>query len=334
MKRLWLTLIWIVAALFRLPVAIAAETVVVYTSAEPNLIPLYTRAFRAAQPDIFLKWVRFSGGALNERLLAEKNAPQADAVFGHSVTALLELKRQGALEPYSPKGSENIPRTMRDRSENPSWSGINVWAGAVIMNRNLLASHHLPRPATWRDLADPAYRGHLVMPDPGSSGTGLLLVNGWLAAMGPEQGWAFMEDLHQNIRQYTLSGADPGKMAVAGEAAVGLSSEALLGYIMKQRPPVEVVLPEGPLPWDMEGVALVKNGPNPDGAKKLLDFSTSPAVAQIAADNLYLPARADIQLSPEAAQARARLADIDFEANAAGREAVISEWRRRFAEER
>lgn len=72
-----------VAAFALLAGAAHANTVLtVYTALEADQIAAYKAAFEKANPDIEIKWVRDSTGIVTAKLLAEKAAPRADAVWG------------------------------------------------------------------------------------------------------------------------------------------------------------------------------------------------------------------------------------------------------------
>lgn len=55
-------------------------------------------------PDIKVNKVRDSTGVVIAKLLAEKDNPQADAVWGLAVSSLLVADQQGMLETYAPRG--------------------------------------------------------------------------------------------------------------------------------------------------------------------------------------------------------------------------------------
>lgn len=187
----------------------AATELTVYTALEADQLKAYASAFEKANPDIKIRWVRDSTGIITARLLAEKENPQADAILGVAATSLLVLKEQQMLQPYSPKGVEALSEQFVDRDDTPSWVGMDAWVASVCYNRIEAEKHGLPMPDSWKDLTDPVYRGHVVMPNPNSSGTGYLDVTSWLQTFGEDQGWAFMDDLHQNIDRYTHSGSKP-----------------------------------------------------------------------------------------------------------------------------
>jgi iron(III) transport system substrate-binding protein len=92
----------------------AAQTeLTVYTAVEAEDLQKYAERFNAAHPDIKINWVRDSTGIVTAKLLAEKNNPQADVVWGLAATSLLLLKSEGMLEPYAPKGVEALDSEVR-----------------------------------------------------------------------------------------------------------------------------------------------------------------------------------------------------------------------------
>src|SRR5258708_6501165 len=56
----------------------AKTQLLVYTALEDEAMKPYKDAFEKANPDIEIRWVRDSTGAVTAKLLAEKNNPRAD----------------------------------------------------------------------------------------------------------------------------------------------------------------------------------------------------------------------------------------------------------------
>ena len=83
--------------------------------------------------------------------------------------------------------------------------------------------NNLPIPTDWNDLTKPVYKGHVIMPNPNSSGTGFLDVSSWIQLKGEDAAWKYMDALHENISRYTHSGSAPCKLAARGETAIGVS---------------------------------------------------------------------------------------------------------------
>lgn len=74
-------------------VAAFAETeLTVYTAIEAEDLARYAETFNQDHPDIKINWVRDSTGVITAKMLAEKNNPQADVVWGLAATSLLVLK--------------------------------------------------------------------------------------------------------------------------------------------------------------------------------------------------------------------------------------------------
>jgi len=72
-----------------------AGELTVYTAIEAEDLERYAAAFNAEYPDIKINWVRDSTGVVTAKLLAEKDNPQADVVWGLAATSLLILKTEG-----------------------------------------------------------------------------------------------------------------------------------------------------------------------------------------------------------------------------------------------
>ena len=100
--------------------ALAETELTVYTAIEAEDLQRYADAFNADHPDIKINWVRDSTGVVTAKLLAEKNNPQADVVWGLAATSLLVLKYEGMLEPYAPKGLDKLKASFKDKDVPPS----------------------------------------------------------------------------------------------------------------------------------------------------------------------------------------------------------------------
>ena len=139
----------------------------------------------------------------------------------------------------------------------------------------LVGKKNAPKPASWKDLTNPAYAGSIVMPNPASSGTGYLDVTAWLQIYGEAEGWKFMDALHENIAQYTHSGSKPCNMAAAGEYVVGISFEYRANANKAKGAPIDLIFPKEGLGWDLEAFAIHKGTKNLAAAKKLADWASS-----------------------------------------------------------
>ena len=312
--------------------ALAQTELTVYTAVEAEDLKRYADAFEAKNPDIKINWVRDSTGVVTAKLLAEKNNPQADAIWGLAGTSLLLLKSEGMLEPYAPAGVDQLDPKFVDKSTPPQWTGMDAWVAAICFNTVEAEKLGLPVPASWKDLTDPVYQGHVVMPNPNSSGTGFLDVSSWLQMFGEEEGWAFMDALDKNISRYTHSGSKPCKMAGAGETPIGVSFAFRGAKEKAAGAPIEIIVPSEGVGWDMEASAIVVGTDAPEAAQKLMDFSiTREAMemynvgyAVVAMPGVAKP----VEHFPEGLVDA--MIDNDFEWAANNRERILAEWIKRY----
>jgi iron(III) transport system substrate-binding protein len=319
------------AALLATTELLAAD-LTVYTALEADLLPTYQESFEAQNPDVSIRWVRDSTGIITAKLLAEKDNPQADVVLGTAATSLLLLKSEGMLEPYAPPRLDQLDPRFVDKDEPPYWVGTNAWAAALCVNTYEMEDKGLPIPTSWADLTKPEYKNMIVMPNPASSGTGYLDVSSWLQMMGEDEGWAFMDALHENIATYTHSGSKPCTMAAAGEYPIGVSFAFRAARLIDQGAPLTVVVPEEGIGWDMEASAIVKGTDEPEAARRLVDWAVSDEAMAIYAENYAVLANESMEKPvpnyPEGV--KAKLIENDFEWAANNRARILEEWQSRY----
>lgn len=320
------------ATLLSASAAFAQTELTVYTSVEAVDLDRYKETFEAANPDIKINWVRDSTGVMTAKLLAEKDNPQADVVWGIAATSLLLLKSEGMLEPYAPAGVEELDPKFVDSSTPPSWVGMDAYVAALCYNTVEAEKLGLTPPKSWKDLTKPEYKGHVVMPNPNSSGTGFLDVSAWIQMFGEDEAWAFMDGLHENIAAYTHSGSKPCKMAGAGETVIGVSFEFPGANAKKAGAPIDIIFPEEGSGWEAEATAIIAGTANLEAAQKLVDWSITREAnemynvgyAVVAYPGIAKP----VEHLPD--DIPSKMIENDFEWAANNRKAILAEWQKRY----
>ncbi len=307
-------------------------TLVVYTALEDDQLARYKPLFEKQYPDIKLSIVRDSTGIITAKLLAEKANPQADVVWGLAATSLLVADAQGMLEPYAPAGLDKIKPQFRDAKTPPNWVGIDAWMSAFCVNTKELEAKKLPMPKSWEDLLNSVYKGQIVMPNPASSGTGFLSVSAMLQLKGDDNGWKYLDALHQNIAVYTHSGSKPCKMAAAGETVIGISFDYRAVTEGAKGAPVVGVFPSEGSGWDIEANALVKKANIKPAAKTFLDWTiTEPIMVEYAKSYPVTAATTNVALpAGYPSDPIKQLIKNDFVKAAADREKILAEWTKRY----
>lgn len=313
-------------------ITMADTDLTVYTALEAEQLNMYAERFNEQYPDIKINWVRDSTGVVTAKLLAEKENPRADVIWGLAGTSLLLLDNEGMLEPYAPKGVEGISPAFKGKTQPPSWTGMNAWVASICYNKIEAEKLGLPKPTSWDDLLDPVYKGHLIMPNPASSGTGFLDVSSWLQLFGEEGGWEYMDQLHKNISRYTHSGSKPCKLAAAGETPIGISYAYRAAKLKSKGAPLDVIVPSEGVGWELEAAGIVKGTSRLEAAQKLMDFSVS-----LKANELYNQSFAVVAMPGVAkpvkhfpADIQARMIDNDLSWAAANRSTILQEWSKRY----
>lgn len=305
--------------------------ITVYTALEDEQVSTYLEAFNEEYPDITVNVVRESTGIITARLLAEKDNPQADVVWGTAASSMMVLDDQDGLKAYAPEGVDRILPEFKSDKEVPTWVGIDAWETAFVVNTEEAEKLGLPEIKSYEDLLDPAFKGHIVMSNPNSSGTGFLTVSAILQLMGEEEGWDYLDQLDENIAMYTHSGSKPAKMAASGECAVGIS----FGYAgLSQKEDgasVEVIFPEEGSGWDLEANALINKDEINPAAYTFLDWAISDSAMELYKENYPIITIDDVgEYEGYDGNPLDQLIDNDFSWAASNREDILKQWMEKY----
>lgn len=248
-----------------------------------------------------------SGQALAQ-ILAEKSNPVGDiGYFG--VTFGMKAKAEGALEPYKPVNWDQVPSGLKD----PDGDRTTIYSGTLGLFVNKDALGGKPVPACWKDLLKPDYRGMVGYLDPSSAAVGYVGAVAINLALGGtpsnfEPAINFFKELRKNdpIVPKQTSYA----RVVSGEIPILLDYD-FNAYRAKysENGNFEFVIPcEGSVVYPYV-IGLVKNAPDKEKAKKVLDYILSDK-GQAIWTNAYLRPARPIPL-PEAVKAKF-LPDSDY----------------------
>ena len=314
-------------------IAHAKTDLLVYTAVEADELKGFKKAFEEDYPEINIKWVRDSTGIMTSKLLAEKENPKADIVWGVAATSLLLLSTHDYFQGYAPKGVEKLDKLYYDtKNPTPLWVGQRAWIASICFNTVEGEKYKLPVPATWDDLTKPVYKGHVIMPNPNSSGTGFLDVSSWIQIKGEDAAWNYMDALHTNIARYTHSGSKPCKLAAKGEIPIGVSFAYRGAKSKNAGAPLEIVAPSEGVGWDLEAFAIVSNTKNLEAARALADWSVTEK-----ANRIYNEAYAVVAMPGIAKPVKnfpenidKKMIKNDFQWAADNRIRILDEWRKRY----
>ena len=313
---------------------VSAGTLMVYSSTDADNLKYYMDEFQKDNPDIKVNIVRESTGTLAAKMMAEKDNPQADVLFEMAATVALNMEASGMFHPYTPKGMDSIDQRYVDKEGEVNWVGNYGWAGCICWNTVEAEKLGLPKPKSWADLADPVYKGYISMPNPASSGTGFLDVSSWIQIMGEDAAWKYMDALHQNVGVYTHSGSKPCKQAGSGEFPIGISWPGRAIKIIKSGAPMEMIIPEEGIGWEMQIVAIMKGTKNLEDSKRLIDWTLDRGMTLFGQRQSIIADPSKVTRDPELPnfydEVNARIIDNKFAWAAANKDRIVAEWKKRY----
>lgn len=307
------------------------QKVTIYTALENDQLGPFKASIEKAVPDAEVVWVRDSTGVITARFLAEKDNPRADMVMGLAASSLLVFDRGGLLAEYKPQGADALKPAFRPTGAY-TWTGMDAFLGVVCFNTAEAGKDRIATPASWRDLLDPKLKGKIVMPHPASSGTGYLMVAGWLQSMGEDAGWRYMDGLHENIAAYLHSGSAPCVQAARGERIAGLALDMRGASEKTKGAPIEVIIPSEGTGWEEEATGIVKGTRQMDLARKIADWGVTKEANELYARSYAIVAYPGVANVPPnyPAGAESKMAKNDLTWMAANRERVLAEWSKRY----
>ena len=317
------------AALAFSTVAASAQTLNAYSIWPENWARPMFEEFEKAT-GIKVNFVRFSSGEALARVIAEKNNPRVDVLFGGPVETFAAGIAEGVFESYKPPAYARLPE--RFRHADGQWVAIADDPLVFMTNNKFLQENKLAPPASWQDLLNPAYKNMLQMADARTSGTAVTRIFSILEVHGRDENkaFAYMKALRPNVQLYTKSGGGGTLPVGLGQAGGGIFFIVDALDTKAKGYDVTVSFPKEGIGTAAEAIALLKGAKNPDAAKKLIDWASSPAMQNLFARHKinFVPAHPDVQLEPGlgAVLKGAKIFPIDATYAGANRKRVVDRW--------
>jgi iron(III) transport system substrate-binding protein len=307
----------------------AADPVNVYTIWPENYARPMFQEFEK-QTGIKVNFLRFSSGEALARVIAEKNNPRIDVLFGGPVETFAAGIKEGIFEPYKSPSFAKLP--VRFKQADGQWTAIADDPLVFMTNAAFLKANNLKPPASWDDLLNPAYKNMLQMADARTSGTAVTRIFSVLEVNGRDEdkAFAYLKKLRQNVQVYTKSGGGGTLPVGLGQAGGGIFFIVDALETKAKGYDVVVSFPKEGIGSSAEAIALIKGAKNPEAAKKLIDFATSPAMQSKLAENKvnFVPANPEVQTEPSLTEVLkgAKIIPIDDEYAGANRKRIVERW--------
>lgn len=310
--RAWLTLAASVTglALASIPAAPATSSpkeVVVMSwggAYEKNIPSLIGSGFEKATGYRVTYVTAGSSAEMVARVKAQAGGPQIDVVICDEGPQVLG---KDLWQPIDARYLTNLDQ-MYDLTRVPENRRVRPFAAAltILYNTRVFQEKGWAPPTSWNDLWDPRYRGHVILAEGTSPyAYGLVVVAAEFTGGSEkrlEPGWQKMKQLAPSIPAFATAAAKFGDLFRQGTGWIGVHSDGSALRHRKAGLPVGTAYPkEGPI-FVPASVAVVKGGPNPDGAQKFVNYLLDPEVQKTWAETFgWAPLNRNVRLPDDLA---------------------------------
>lgn len=262
---------------FSLAPAFAAEKIVVYTVIPETEVNRQINEEFTKRTGIDVEVLGIPAvGTVASRIRSEKAKPRADIFATATVDFQESLAKDGLLLAYKSPLETDVIVKKGYSDPNGFWHGWYGLTTAIFWNTNRfdkdIGAKGGAKPATWEDLLNPAYKGQIILANPQTSAIGYVLLATQIFRSGEAKAWDYTRKLNENVKQYTPSAPLTVTLVEQGEGTVGAFWLAdILTSKIGRKQPIDFVVPQDNV-VSVWAASIVNGGPNPEGAKKYIDF--------------------------------------------------------------
>jgi len=237
------------------------------------------------------------GKALMERLRLEgKNSP-ADLFITSDAGNLWKIQKDGMFkEILSEKVKKTVPKNFM--GPNNEWVGIAKRSRVIFYNSERVTDLEIKN-ITYEDLADPRWKGRLVVRSSGNI-YNQSLVASLISNIGIERTEKWAKGIVKNFARKPQGNDRSQILAVAnGEADIAIANTYYIGLMLSGEKGVEqknaaekvsMIFPgqaDTGTHINISGVGILKNAPNASNAEKLIEYLLTDKVQKHIVDNTY-----------------------------------------------
>ena len=289
-------LFFVSSLIFTLSSQLVANEVNVYTSRHYDSDEIIYEEFKNLT-GIKVNIISGKGKALMERLRLEgKNSP-ADLFITSDAGNLWKIQKDGMFkEILSEKVKKTVPKNFR--GPNNEWVGIAKRSRVIFYNSERVTDLEIKN-ITYEDLADPRWKGRLVVRSSGNI-YNQSLVASLISNIGIERTEKWAKGIVKNFARKPQGNDRSQILAVAnGEADIAIANTYYIGLMLSGEKGVEqknaaekvsMIFPgqaDTGTHINISGVGILKNAPNTSNAEKLIEYLLTDKVQKHIIDNTY-----------------------------------------------
>jgi iron(III) transport system substrate-binding protein len=256
--------------------------VVIYTSVDQVFAETILKEFEQ-QSKIKVKAVYDVEAAkttgLVNRLIAEKDKPQADVFWSSEFVQTILLQEKGVLDTYKPAAAADIPSSFKEK--DGYWTAFGGRARVFLVNTEKVAAADYP--ASLQDMNSDKWTAERIgMPYP-MFGTTATHAAALYAYMGEAEARSYFQNLQKRGIRIVEGNSVVRDMVVSGELDWGITDTDDADGAVKSGAKVGIIYPDQS---DMgtlivpNTVALIKGSKNSDAAREIIEYLVSKEVEQ------------------------------------------------------
>lgn len=261
----------------------ASQRVVVYCAHDQEFADAILKEFEKKSGltvDVVYDTEANKSVGLKENLIREASRPRCDVHWNNEIIGTMHLQERGVLAPYASPAAEPYPPEYKAKDQ--TWTAFAARARVVLVNTEKIKKSDFPK--TLSDLTEPRFKNKVVMAKPlfGTTATqAACLFQAW----GADKASDFYRKLHANGLELVSGNKQVAVGVGKGQFAVGMTDTDDAVAEIEAGRPVAMLFTDGDTLFIPNTVAMIKNCPNPQGAKKLIDFLLSPEVERKLAES-------------------------------------------------
>lgn len=244
----------------------------IYTARDQEVIDYVLEQFETEYPEYDVEVTAMGAQEILERIRAESANPQCDFWWGGTQSAFQLAVKEGLLQPYQLSVDSQIQKEYKDPSN--LWYGEILLPEVIMYNTDALKQEEAPQ--DWDELLDPKWQDKIIIRGVLASGTMRTIYCSMIIKEGgsdPTKGYEWLRKLDKNTKTYS---ENPTAMYLSIARQEGLVSLWNLQDILIQKntnnQPFGYVLPASGAPILVDGVGIVKDCKESDGAAKFMEF--------------------------------------------------------------
>jgi iron(III) transport system substrate-binding protein len=260
----------------------AMADITVYTAGPADLIEKLASGF-TARTGVKVNVFQATTGKVMARIEAEAAKPVVDVLISASWDTATDFAKRGWLVPYTSPNAAKVPDFLK--TETAVAQGVS--ALAIAWN----PASGTPKPAEWADLAKPAYKDLVNVPDPAQSGASFELV----AALQAQSGWKLFEDIAANGAIVAGANAEALNPVLQGAKAAVFGAVDYISLAGKKKgESIELIFPASGTVIAPRPVMILNWSKQQADAKRFVDYILSDEGQATVASVQLMPSRTDI----------------------------------------